>query len=62
MQWLQWGVLLVGLVTLLFFVVFTGYYFRNRHMALEARGRAGPEGTTAEVAEADEAGTHSAQE
>jgi type VI protein secretion system component VasK len=39
MLWLQWGALLVGLVALLFFAVFTGYYFRNRRMAMEARRR-----------------------
>lgn len=39
MLWIQWGALFLGLVALLFFAVFTGYYFRNRAVAMEARRR-----------------------
>ncbi|MCJ7796692.1 MAG: hypothetical protein MUQ56_07995 [Thermoleophilia bacterium] len=52
MLWLQWGALLLGLVALLFFAVFTGYYFRNRRMAMEARRRTGPDAVTGEAGEA----------
>ena len=65
MQWLQWGALLMGLVALLFFAVFTGYYFRNRRMAMEARGRMGTDDVTADAGEVDgrpdDGGTRSAQ-
>lgn len=45
MSWLQWGALLLGCVAVLFFAVFTGYYFRNRRIAMEARRRmTGPSG------------------
>lgn len=49
MLWLQWGALLLGFVALLFFAVFTGYYFRNRRMAMEARRRIGPDAVTGET-------------
>lgn len=52
MLWLQWGALLVGLVALLFFAVFTGYYFRNRQVAMEARRRMETEAVTGEATEA----------
>jgi len=64
MLWLQWGALVVGIAALLFFAVFTGYYFRNRGLAMDARRRVGPDGATAEAAEADgrpDGGAHSAQ-
>ena len=56
MLWMQWGALLVGLVALLFFAVFTGYYFRNRRVAMEARRRMGSDAVTGEAGEAGVAG------
>lgn len=37
--WMQWGAVAVGVVVLLFFVSFTGYYFRNRRAAMQLRRR-----------------------
>jgi hypothetical protein len=52
MLWMQWGALLVGLVALLFFAVSTGYYFRNRRVAMEARRRLGSDAMSDEAGEA----------
>jgi hypothetical protein len=52
MLWMQWGALLVGLVALLFFAVSTGYYVRNRRVAMEARRRMGSDAMTGEAGEA----------
>lgn len=39
MLWLQWGAVAVGVVVLLFFASFTGYYFRNRRAAMQMHRR-----------------------
>jgi hypothetical protein len=52
MLWMQWGALLVGLVALLFFGVSTGYYVRNRRMAMEARRRMVSDAVAGEAGEA----------
>jgi hypothetical protein len=52
MLWMQWGALLVGLVALLFFAVFTGYYVRNRRVAMDARRRMVSDAVIGEAGEA----------